>query len=574
MIRRPVVAVETLLAVGAAVMVGAFNLPFWRALFAARSFTGWADVRLAAATFVALAALFFFALGVLATRRTARALLALLLVTSSAAAFFSARYGVVLDPSMLRNALATDVREASELIGPGLVGALALGLAAAAALWAVRLRERPFKRALAVRGAALAAALLVAGGALALVYQDLASLLRNRREVRYLITPANVVWSLGRVLIGDARSATAPRDPPEPAVRTLAAAPARKPALFVLVVGETARAANFSLGGYARPTNPELAQLPVVYFARATACGTSTEVSLPCMFSPFGRAEYDAARIRRHESVLHLLARAGLRVVWLDNQSGCKGVCDGLEVRDLSRAQVPGVCDGERCLDDILLHGLRDVVGGGAADTVVVLHQLGNHGPAYFRRYPPAFKRFEPACESNELGDCSRAQIVNAYDNAILYTDHLLAQAIRYLDGLRERYDVALAYVSDHGESLGEGGLYLHGMPYAIAPREQIEVPMLWWFAADSARAFDVDLACLRRRASEPVSHDHLFHSVLGLLAVTTPRYRAERDLFAGCRAARIAAADSPLMIGARCQPPDADRCRPSTTRVSTNTKN
>jgi lipid A ethanolaminephosphotransferase len=343
------------------------------------------------------------------------------------------------------------------------------------------------------------------------------------------------------VLVGDARSATVARDPPEPAVR---AAPAsRKPTLFVLVVGETARAANFSLGGYPRPTNPELARLPVVYFAHTTACGTSTEVSLPCMFSPFGRADYDEARIRRHESLLHLLARAGLRVVWLDNQSGCKGVCDGLQVRDLSRAQVPGLCDGERCLDEILLHGLRDAVGGTTADTVVVLHQLGNHGPAYFRRYPAAFRRFEPACESTEFADCTREQIVNAYDNAILYTDHLLAQAIGYLDGLSDRYEVALAYVSDHGESLGERGLYLHGMPYAIAPREQLEVPMLWWFGADSARAFDVDLDCLRRRAQQAVTHDHLFHSVLGLLRVATPRYRAERDLFEGCRAAQVAAA-------------------------------
>ncbi|MFN3567020.1 MAG: phosphoethanolamine transferase, partial [Burkholderiaceae bacterium] len=378
-----------------------------------------------------------------------------------------------------------------------------------------------------------------AAGALLAVFQDISSLMRNRRELRYLIVPANVVWSASRVLVTDARSGVAQRDPPEPAVRAIAAQ--RKPTLLVFVVGETARAANFSLNGYPRQTNPELAQLAVVNFPRTTACGTSTEVSLPCMFSPFGRADYDEDRIRRHESLLHLLARAGLRVVWLDNQSGCKGVCDGLEVRDLSREKRHDVCDAERCLDEILLHGLRDVVERGTGDTVVVLHQLGNHGPAYFRRYPPAMKRFEPACERKELADCTREQIVNAYDNAILYTDHLLARAIRYLDGLHDRYDVALAYVSDHGESLGERGLYLHGMPYPVAPREQLEVPMIWWFAPDSARNLDVDLACLRRRAAEPASHDHLFHSVLGLLAVTTPRYRPQLDLFGACRPTRVA---------------------------------
>lgn len=540
-LRRPTLAVETLSLAGAVLLVAGFNGPFWHALFAERTGAGRHDWQLALGTFVALVAAFFFLIALAATRHTVRALLAALIVTSSVAWFFERRYGVVLDPSMLRNALATDAREAGELIGPGLLGALALGIAAAALPWAVRLKTRPLARALAVRAGALAAALAVAAGALLLVFQDFSSVMRNRRELRYLITPANVVWSAARVLATDAKGSVAQRDPPEPAVRAVAAA--HKPTLFVLVLGETARAANFSLNGYPRQTNPELARLGVVNFAHTSACGTSTEVSLPCMFSPFGRADYDEDRIRRHESLLHLLARAGLRVVWLDNQSGCKGVCDGLEVRDLSREKRQGVCDGERCLDEILLHGLRDVVERGTADTVVVLHQLGNHGPAYFRRYPPAMKRFEPACERDELADCTREQIVNAYDNAILYTDHLLAQTIRYLDGLRDRYDVALLYVSDHGESLGERGLYLHGMPYSIAPREQLEVPMLWWFAPDSAHGLNVDLACLRQRATQPASHDQIFHSVLGLLAVTTPRYLPARDVFTACRPSRVAAA-------------------------------
>ena len=539
--RRPVLAVETLVLAGAVLLVAGFNGPFWHALFADRGFANWNDWRLAIGAFVALVASFFFLIGLAATRHTVRVLLAVLIAIASIAWYFERRYGVVLDPAMLRSALATDLREAGELIGPGFLGALALGIAAAALPWAVRLKPRPVKRALAVRAGALAAALAVAAGALLAVFQDISSAMRNRRELRYLIAPANVVWSASRVLVANARSSVAQRDPPEPAVRAVAAA--RKPTLLVFVVGETARAANFSLNGYPRPTNPELARLEVVNFARVSACGTSTEVSLPCMFSPFGRADYDEDRIRRHESLLHLLARAGLRVVWLDNQSGCKGVCDGLEVRDLSHEKRPDICDAERCLDEILLHGLRDVVERGTGDTVVVLHQLGNHGPAYFRRYPPAMKRFEPACERKELADCTREQIVNAYDNAILYTDHLLARAIRYLDGLRDRYDVALAYVSDHGESLGERGLYLHGMPYPVAPREQLEVPMLWWFAPDSARSLDVDLACLRQRAADPASHDHLFHSVLGLLSVTTPRYRPSLDLFSACRPTRLAGA-------------------------------
>jgi lipid A ethanolaminephosphotransferase len=265
------------------------------------------------------------------------------------------------------------------------------------------------------------------------------------------------------------------------------------------------------------------------------------------MFSSLGRADYDEARIRGGESLVQLLARAGMRVVWLDNQSGCKGVCDGVETADLSSGTDPALCPDGHCHDEVLVRRLREVAdaqpAGDTRDLVVVLHQLGNHGPAYYKRHPPAFTRFTPECTRAELRDCSREEIVNAYDNAIAYTDHVLASAIDVLDRRRDRFDVGLIYVSDHGESLGEKGLYLHGMPYAIAPAEQLSVPMVWWFGGTGVRAWGgVDEACLRRRAAEPAHHDNLFHSVLGLMGVETPRYLAERDLTSGCRAKGAAA--------------------------------
>ncbi len=536
MLRRTELAAETLLLFASLLIVGAFNGPLWRAIVADRTMDTLADWRFAIAFFAALVALYFLLIGLLSPRQMLRSLLSALIITSAITTHFIGQFGIVIDPSMVRNVLATDLREAGELFGPGLLQTLGVGVALAAPVWLVRVKQRPWRRAALVRIGSLAAALLAATAALLPIYQDLSSLMRNRHELRYTITPANVLWSTARVLISDSQRVVAAREPPQPAVRTVAAAAGRRPTLLVIVAGETARAANFSLNGYARNTNPELAQLDVVNFPHATACGTSTEVSLPCMFSPYGRENYDEARIRRSESLLHLLARAGLDVVWLDNQSGCKGVCDGLDSRDLSHAQLPDLCADDHCLDEVLLHGLRDLASGEPRDRVVVLHQLGNHGPAYFRRYPRELKRFAPACESNELRDCTREQIVNAYDNAILYTDRFLARTIRYLATLRDRFDVALVYVSDHGESLGEHGLYLHGLPYAIAPREQTEVPMLWWLAPESARAAGIDMACLRTRAERTVSHDNLFHSVLGLLAVSTPAYRGERDLFSTCR--------------------------------------
>jgi lipid A ethanolaminephosphotransferase len=534
---RPELGVETLVLLVSVLLALIANLAFWRGALAGRSLGDLWTWRFSAATALALVMLHAIPLCLFATRHTVRALLAVLIVFSVLGSYFMLSYGVLLDASMLRNVLRTDIREASELVSASAIGAFVLALLAAASLWSVRLRRRTFKRALLIRTAVLGVCVSLGALAMASGFQDLSSVMRNNRSLRYTITPANIVWALGQIVLSDTHALAAPRAPSEPANRMMIASAGRKPTLLVIVLGETARAANFSLNGYTRTTNPQLARLDVINFGHTTACGTSTEVSLPCLFSPFGRADYDARRIRNHESLLHLLARAGLRVVWLDNQSGCKGVCDGLEFRDVSRAQIPGLCAEDHCYDEVLLHHLAPIVTDAGTDTVVVLHQIGNHGPAYFRRYPPAMKRFKPACERNELRECTREQIVNAYDNAIAYTDGLLANTIGFLDSQRARFDVALLYVSDHGESLGELGLYLHGMPYAIAPREQLHVPMLWWIPPAAARALDVDIGCFRSKAAQRASHDNIYHSVLGLLAVDTPSYKAERDLFDSCRA-------------------------------------
>jgi lipid A ethanolaminephosphotransferase len=165
------------------------------------------------------------------------------------------------------------------------------------------------------------------------------------------------------------------------------------------------------------------------------------------------------------------------------------------------------------------------------------MHQLGNHGPSYFRRYPPAFKRFTPACEHDDLRKCSTDEIVNAYDNALLYTDHVLARLIQQLQAAQAQVDSVVLYVSDHGESLGENNLFLHGLPYAIAPDLQKHVPMVLWFSAGAAAATGVDTACLQRRAAQPAAHDHLFHTLLGLTDVKTALYEKDWDLARDCKA-------------------------------------
>ena len=374
------------------------------------------------------------------------------------------------------------------------------------------------------------------------MFKDFSAQMRNHKELRYLITPAAPLWSLARVLSRDAQAANLPRQPIGADARLGASwAAAKKPALFVIVVGETARAADWGLSrtpgqSPARDTTPELARRAVINFPDVTSCGTNTEVSVPCMFSLQGRRGYDEDAIRGSESLLDVLRHAGLRVVWNDNQSGCKGVCAGVDSMRPDPAALPQLCDGERCLDEALLESSRSLLRDANGNLVLVLHQLGNHGPAYFRRYPDAFRRFTPTCDDEDLSKCSREQIANSYDNALLYTDHVLARSIDMLQELAPRYDTALLYVSDHGESLGENGLYLHGLPYSIAPAEQTRVPMVMWISSGFAARTRLNPACLRTQADRPAAHDNLFHTVLGLLDVRTAVRDDTLDLTATCR--------------------------------------
>jgi lipid A ethanolaminephosphotransferase len=256
------------------------------------------------------------------------------------------------------------------------------------------------------------------------------------------------------------------------------------------------------------------------------------------MFSPFGRHDYNEEKIHAHESVLHVLARAGFKVLWRDNQSGCKGVCEGLPSEQLDRAKVDELCAEGQCLDEILLRGMEGIARDSRGNLFVVMHQLGSHGPAYFKRYPAVFRQFTPACQTEELRHCTQAEIVNAYDNSLLYTDFVLSRVIDFLDKAQATHDTAMLYVSDHGESLGENGLYLHGVPYAIAPDVQRHVPMLMWLSPAFRRDFRVDAGCMRQQAARPAGHDNLFHSLLGVLDVQTTAYQRGLDLFAPCRTA------------------------------------
>ncbi|WP_269531099.1 phosphoethanolamine transferase [Chitinimonas sp. BJYL2] len=528
---RPAWRVETLLLALSAYFVLVCNGPFWRAALSAQS-----SVLFALAVALALIAVHFVAFGLVCNRWTAKPVLAGLVLASSAASYFMQRYQVYFDTSMMRNVLRTDWHEARDLITPGLfLHVLVYSALPLLLLWRVQLRRIALPRAVMIRMGYLLLALVVGVSGTLLVYKEFSALMRNQKSLRHLITPGNLVVASIKVLAKSGSS----RGPRLPVGQDARLGPSwqqgRKPLLLVLVVGETVRAANWGLNGYGRQTTPELAARQVINFPDVTSCGTNTEVSVPCLFSPWGRHQYDDDRIRGSESLLHVLKRAGLSVLWRDNQSGCKGVCSDLPLEQFGPATADPLCSPEGCLDEILLHRLDAKLRETPGSLVLVLHQMGNHGPAYFKRYPLAQRAFAPTCDTAELGACSQAQIVNSYDNAIRYTDHFLARTVDMLQQ-QTSHDAAMIYISDHGESLGEGGVFLHGLPRAIAPEVQTHVPMVMWMTPGFAQPLGLRTDCLRQRASQPASHDNVFHTVLGLLDVRTSVYQPDYDLSAGCR--------------------------------------
>ncbi len=318
-----------------------------------------------------------------------------------------------------------------------------------------------------------------------------------------------------------------------------------RPPLLMLVVGETARAQNFGLNGYTRNTTPALARWQadegLVNFSQVQSCGTNTKVSVPCLFSPLTRTQ-GGDKTPEHENLLDVLQRAGLAVLWIDNQAGCKGVCARVPNASTLDLKLPGLCDSGECLDPAMLVGLDERIAAldpvrRARGVVLVMHQMGSHGPAYFKRSAPDRKPFLPECTSNTLSDCPPEQLVNAYDNSIATTDHFLDLSLQWLKAKEKAgaFQTGLIYLSDHGESLGENGLYLHGVPYALAPQQQTHVPMVAWLSPSLQQRSGVGGACLRAQADKPISHDHLFHSVLGLMDVQTQAHELSLDILAPC---------------------------------------
>lgn len=452
-----------------------------------------------------------------------------LLLIASVSGHFSDHFGVIIDTQMIRNTVQTDIGEARDLITvPFTVRILLLGVLPCIAAVKVPVSARPLVRQRLVCALGVACSLiLLAGNALAFS-SHYASFLREHKALRFYINPVTALVSAAVFVREEAFPQ--PEIPFSQVANDAAIAEADEGhELVIMVVGETARADRFSLNGYLRPTNPLLSQIDnVVSFTAVSSCGTSTAVSVPCMFSTDDRAGFNLQQEAHHENVLDILQRVGVTVLWRDNNSSAKGVADRIRYEDYRSPEKNPVCD-EECRDVGMLDGLQTFIDQQNGDILIVLHQMGNHGPAYYKRYPAEFEVFTPACHSATLSDCSEAEINNAYDNAIRYTDYFLAQVIHFLQRNTPQFETTMLYVSDHGESLGEGGLYLHGAPYFMAPEAQVHVPVILWQGDPT----EINWSMTIRNKDIQRSHDAVFSSLLELFEVDSRELHERQPFFA-----------------------------------------
>lgn len=461
--------------------------------------------------------------------------------SAASGAYFMMSYGIVIDSTMITNVIQTDTKEALDLFNWRMLISFAiLGLLPAWILWKTPLKSLRVGQQLLGNAlmAVLSIAILLAS--LLAIFQDFSSIMRNHTQLRYLINPLNSYYAIGMVAAKPFQRDNKTLLPVGQDAKLVTAKATDKPPLILLVLGETARMGNFGLNGYDRNTTPELSKENTVSLRGVMSCGTSTATSVPCMFSHLGKEDFES-RKNNYESLIDVLHHAGLALLWIDNQSGCKGVCERVPQALTKELKHPTLCKGGECFDEIMLHQLDERIQALPAErrakgVVVVMHQMGSHGPAYYKRVPDNFKKFQPECKSNALQECSREQVVNSFDNTILYTDHFLGQAIQWLKKSNATHATAMLYVSDHGESLGENNLYLHGLPYRVAPDVQKRVPWISWWSSQFESQTGLSSACLKKKINAPLTHDNYFHSVLGMVGVRTEVYQAKLDVHADCR--------------------------------------
>lgn len=478
-----------------------------------------------------LSSVIFLFLTLVCIRHTTKPVLTLIFLVSSLTSYFMDTYNIFVDDIMIHNILQTDIREAGDLLTLRLfVYLFLLGVIPSAVVWRVRIEHDTILGACRSKVKLFIGVSVVMSVVVFSFGKYYATFFREQKVLRSYTNPTYYLYSAYKYAkhnLTNTPTFVKPigmdaHIPPSDTEREL----------VIFVLGETARADRFSLNGYRRETNPLLQKEDIINFPNLYACGTSTAVSVPRMFSMYGMEDFSYHNVESTQNILDVLHTAGVNILWRDNNSSSKGVADRVEYEDFKTPQTNPICDVE-CRDEGMMAGLDNYISKNAkGDILVVLHQMGSHGPAYFKRYPEEFEKFTPVRRTAQLEDCTSEEINNAYDNTILYTDYFLSKVIQFLKPYSDTFETAMIYMSDHGESLGENGIYLHGMPYYLAPDEQRHVPAIIWFGESFKK--DLDIEKLKIKARGHYTQDMVFHILLGLMEVETNIYNESRDFFHG----------------------------------------
>ena len=444
------------------------------------------------------------------TRRVGRVLLALLAVINATAVYFIVTYSVMIDATTIENVFNTRYSEASGFFSWGLW----LFIAVFGVLPALFCLLQPVAYGKAKRmgmwcGGSLAVVLLVAsmniGQTLFITEHD--------TELGGLLQPWSYVANTCRVI-----SFSYDEQQEEIKLADGRIADEEKTAV-VLVIGESARKANFQLYGYQRDTNPLLKKRKDLRVYEATSCATYTTAGAKAILEPVNSGDL-------YELLPNYAFRTGVDVVWRTSNWGEPPIhIDEYLTNEQLGEQFPGE---NIYYDAILMKGLRERIALSKKNKVlIVLHTSTSHGPKYADKYPKEFEVYKPVARNVEEGEKNVGMLVNAYDNTIRYTDFLLDSLINVLQGVTDRR-CAMIFISDHGESLGENKVFMHGLPMKLAPKVQYEIPFLVW-TSEGFRNYKEGLPAV-------LEQHYVFHSVLNLLSIESPAYNPDYDIFATVR--------------------------------------
>jgi lipid A ethanolaminephosphotransferase len=456
---------------------------------------------------------------------TTKPILITILLLSSLASYFMNNYNIVIDDTMIQNTIETDTSEVFDLLNIKLFTYLIFaGILPSIIIYKIKIKYRSFKKELLSRLIIIPASLIIIIIAAFPVSAFYTSFLREHKPLRYYTNPTYFIFSTGKYIAQNLRGGEKTITPIGTDAKMGKTDTERE--LVILVVGEAVRANRLHMNGYERETTPLIEKEAIINFPEMYSCGTTTSISIPCMFSNLTRAGYSDNKARSTYNVLDVLNTAGVNILWRENNSSSKGVADRVTYEDYKNPDKNTICNPE-CRDEGMLVGLQEYIDSKkSGDILIVLHQMGNHGPAYYKRYPDAFEKYTPVCKTSQLEECTSEEISNAYDNAVLYTDYFLSKVIALLKE-NSQFETAMFYIGDHGESLGENSIYLHGLPYFMAPENQKHIPAIMWFGDK----FRINREKLREVAGEQYSQDNLFHTLLGLLEVETSVYVKDKDI-------------------------------------------